>query len=82
MRSAPSGSKLIRMNTIAMSYRPVDGVDVRVAESVYVGESTWPVLSEPANLVAIDLPGFGGSARRDDLLTPAREDHLSSYLGG
>jgi pimeloyl-ACP methyl ester carboxylesterase len=75
------------MNTIAVSYQPVDGVDVRVAqsdgdrdetmiltcawpESLYAFESTWSVLSEQANLVAIDLPGFGHSERRDELLTP------------
>jgi pimeloyl-ACP methyl ester carboxylesterase len=39
-------------------------------ESLYAFESTWSVLSEQANLVAIDLPGFGGSERRDELLTP------------
>jgi pimeloyl-ACP methyl ester carboxylesterase len=39
-------------------------------ESLYAFESTWSVLSEHANLVAIDLPGFGGSKRRDELLTP------------
>jgi pimeloyl-ACP methyl ester carboxylesterase len=39
-------------------------------ESLYAFESTWSVLSEHADLVAIDLPGFGGSKRRDELLTP------------
>jgi pimeloyl-ACP methyl ester carboxylesterase len=39
-------------------------------ESLYAFESTWSVLSTQANLVAIDLPGFGGSVRRDELLTP------------
>jgi pimeloyl-ACP methyl ester carboxylesterase len=39
-------------------------------ESVYAFESTWSVLSEHADLVAIDLPGFGGSKRRNELLTP------------
>jgi pimeloyl-ACP methyl ester carboxylesterase len=39
-------------------------------ESLYAFESTWSVLSEQANLVAIDLPGFGASERRDELLTP------------
>jgi pimeloyl-ACP methyl ester carboxylesterase len=75
------------MNTIAISYQPVDGVDIRVAksdedrdetliltcpwpESLYAFESTWSMLSEQANLVAIDLPGFGHSERRDELLTP------------
>jgi pimeloyl-ACP methyl ester carboxylesterase len=75
------------MDTLSISYQPVDGVDVRVAksdgdhaetmiltspwpESIYAFQSTWPALSEKANLVAVDLPGFGGSARRDELLTP------------
>lgn len=39
-------------------------------ETLYAFESTWSVLSEQANLVAIDLPGFGASERRDELLTP------------
>jgi pimeloyl-ACP methyl ester carboxylesterase len=39
-------------------------------ESLYAFESTWSALSEQANLVAVDLPGFGGSERRDELLTP------------
>ena len=39
-------------------------------ESLYAFESTWSALSEQANLVAVDLPGFGGSQRRDELLTP------------
>jgi pimeloyl-ACP methyl ester carboxylesterase len=39
-------------------------------ESLYAFQSTWPVLSESASLVAVDLPGFGGSERRDELLTP------------
>jgi pimeloyl-ACP methyl ester carboxylesterase len=30
----------------------------------------WTVLSERARLFAIDLPGFGASERRDDLLSP------------
>jgi pimeloyl-ACP methyl ester carboxylesterase len=77
----------VPVNTIAVSYEPVDGVDVRVAksdgdrdetlvltcpwpESLYAFESTWSALSDQANLVAIDLPGFGGSERRDELLTP------------
>jgi hypothetical protein len=32
-------------------------------ESLYAFESTWSVLSEHVNLVAIDLPGLGGSQR-------------------
>ena len=39
-------------------------------ESVYAFAPMWEVLSEHARLVAVDLPGFGGSERRDDLLSP------------
>jgi pimeloyl-ACP methyl ester carboxylesterase len=39
-------------------------------ESLYAFESTWSALSEQANVIAVDLPGFGGSVRRDELLTP------------
>jgi pimeloyl-ACP methyl ester carboxylesterase len=33
-------------------------------------EPTWARLAEHTHLVAIDLPGFGHSQRRDELLTP------------
>jgi pimeloyl-ACP methyl ester carboxylesterase len=39
-------------------------------ESVYAFASAWPVLAEHARLFAIDLPGFGASERREDLLSP------------
>jgi pimeloyl-ACP methyl ester carboxylesterase len=39
-------------------------------ESVYAFAAMWETLSAHARLFAIDLPGFGGSERRDDLLSP------------
>ncbi len=39
-------------------------------ESVYAFARVWPLLSERARLFAIDLPGFGASERRDELLSP------------
>src|ERR1700733_3662902 len=39
-------------------------------ESVYAFAPMWASLSEHARLFAIDLPGFGASERRDDLLSP------------
>ena len=39
-------------------------------ESVYAFAAMWSRLAEQARLFAIDLPGFGGSERRDDLLSP------------
>ena len=39
-------------------------------ESVYAFAPMWKTLAEHARLFAIDLPGFGASERRDDLLSP------------
>jgi len=39
-------------------------------ESLYAFTPMWSTLAEHARLVAIDLPGFGASERREDLLSP------------
>ena len=39
-------------------------------ESLYAFARTWATLAEHARLFAVDLPGFGASERRDDLLSP------------
>ena len=39
-------------------------------ESVYAFAPMWTTLCEHARLFAVDLPGFGGSDRRDELLSP------------
>src|SRR6478609_6631872 len=39
-------------------------------ESLYAFAPMWATLSGHARLFAIDLPGFGASERRDDLLPP------------
>src|SRR5215831_21296869 len=39
-------------------------------ESVYAFAPMWAPLSEHARLFAVDLPGFGASDRREDLLSP------------
>jgi len=39
-------------------------------ESLYAFAPMWATLSERARLFAIDLPGFGASERRDELLSP------------
>jgi pimeloyl-ACP methyl ester carboxylesterase len=39
-------------------------------ESVYAFAPIWPLLTPRFRLFAVDLPGFGGSERRDDLLSP------------
>ena len=39
-------------------------------ESVYAFAPMWASLSEHTRLFAVDLPGFGASERREDLLSP------------
>jgi pimeloyl-ACP methyl ester carboxylesterase len=39
-------------------------------ESLYAFAPMWATLASHARLFAIDLPGFGASERRDDLLSP------------
>jgi pimeloyl-ACP methyl ester carboxylesterase len=39
-------------------------------ESLYAFAPMWAALGEHARLFAIDLPGFGASERRDELLSP------------
>lgn len=68
------------------TYRVIDGLSIRFVESgtgcvdalllspwpesVFAYEPIWSRLAEKAHLVAIDLPGFGRSERRDSLMTP------------
>ena len=50
-------------------------------ESLYAFDRMWPRLSGMARLLAIDLPGFGRSERRADLLSPmAMSDFLIRLL--
>src|SRR5271168_870290 len=67
--------------------KKIDGLSIRYAESeprevsaillspwpesLYTFEQMWTKLAEHAHLVAVDLPGFGHSERRDDLLQPS-----------
>jgi len=78
---APVSSQSIQPQT-----RSIDGLSIRYAESeprddnalllspwpesIYCYEPTWSRLAEHVHLVAIDLPGFGRSERRDSLMSP------------
>src|SRR3981189_1595064 len=71
---------------IQTQFRTIDGLSIRFAESgdrddhalllspwpesVFAFEPTWARLAEHTRLVAVDLPGFGHSQRRDALLSP------------
>ena len=68
------------------TFRTIDGVSIRFAESapghsdalllspwpesVFAYEATWSRLADTTHLVAIDLPGFGRSERKDALMSP------------
>ena len=81
-RAAPSLSDLATKPT----FRTIDGVSVRFVESarrdadalllspwpesVFAYEPIWSRLAAQTHLVAIDLPGFGRSERRDALMSP------------
>ena len=83
-RTAPSFSALAADPT----FRTIDGVSIRFVESdrrdadallfspwpesVFAYEPMWSRLAETAHLVAVDLPGFGRSERKDALMTPLR----------
>jgi pimeloyl-ACP methyl ester carboxylesterase len=72
--------------SIEMQYRTVDGLSIRFAESedreehalllspwpesLLAFEPTWTRLADQTHLIAVDLPGFGHSQRRDALLSP------------
>ena len=76
----------IWFNGIQPQFRTIDGLSIRFAqsedrddhalllspwpESLFAFEPTWARLAEHIHLVAIDLPGFGHSQRRDQLLSP------------
>src|SRR3954454_19168125 len=71
---------------IETRFRTIDGLSIRFAESedradhavllspwpesLLAFEPTWARLAEHTHLVAVDLPGFGHSQRRDALLSP------------
>ena len=50
-------------------------------ESLFAFAPMWALLAEHARLFAVDLPGFGASERRDDLLSPkAMGDFLAQLM--
>ena len=76
--------------------RKIDGLSIRYAESeprdvsaiflspwpesLFTFEQMWLRLAEHAHLVAIDLPGFGHSERRNDLLTPSAMGEFVAHV--
>jgi pimeloyl-ACP methyl ester carboxylesterase len=76
--------------------RKIDGLSIRYAESeprdvsaillspwpesLFTFEQMWLQLAQHAHLVAIDLPGFGHSERRNDLLTPSAMGEFIAHV--
>jgi pimeloyl-ACP methyl ester carboxylesterase len=72
--------------SIEPQFRTIDGLKIRFAESeqgddhalllspwpesLHAFDQVWGRLAKHAHLVAVDLPGFGHSERRDSLLAP------------
>ena len=51
-------------------------------ESIYAFSRMWGALAQHARLFAVDLPGFGGSERRDELMSPrAMGGFLAKLVG-
>jgi pimeloyl-ACP methyl ester carboxylesterase len=85
---------MLTTEAIETSFRTVDGVRIRCAdsgtpgpvllltspwpESLYAFAPLWDTLAERVRLFAVDLPGFGASERRDDLLSPSA---MGEFLG-
>jgi pimeloyl-ACP methyl ester carboxylesterase len=80
MRTTSSKDMQVRFRTVdglAIRYAESDGHQDRLIlltspwpESLYAYLPIWQSLSQHSHLLAIDLPGFGQSERRNDLLTP------------
>jgi pimeloyl-ACP methyl ester carboxylesterase len=75
--TAPMQTRVERFDGVEIRYAASDGAREHTIvltspwpESVYAFAPVWSTLAEHARLFAIDLPGFGASQRRDDLLSP------------
>lgn len=60
----------IRYADSGTSHKPTVMLTSPWPESVYAFAAMWASLAKHARLFAIDLPGFGASERRQDLLSP------------
>jgi len=86
----------IANSPIKTKTRTIDGLSIRYAESgpremsaillspwpesLYTFEQMWARLAEHAHLVAIDLPGFGHSERRNELLTSSAMGEFIAHV--
>ena len=59
----------IRYADSGSSHKPAAVLPGPWPESVYAFAPIWALLAEHARLFAVDLPSFGASGRREDLLS-------------
>jgi pimeloyl-ACP methyl ester carboxylesterase len=87
---------VIMNSPIKTKVKTIDGLSIRYAESdprettaillspwpesLFTFEQMWSRLAAHAQLVAIDLPGFGHSERRNELLTPSAMGEFIAHL--
>src|SRR5246127_2852659 len=85
-----------KRSPIKTQIRKIDGLSIRYAESeprdvsaillspwpesLFTFEQMWSRLANYAHLVAIDLPGFGHSERRNDLLTSSAMGEFVAHV--
>src|ERR1700751_379103 len=76
-KRSPIKTQTCKIDGLSIRYAESEPRDVSAIllspwpESLFTFEQMWPRLAEHAHLVAIELPGFGRSERRNDLLRPS-----------
>ena len=74
------GGVRIRSADSGASHKPAVVLTSPWPESIYAFAAMWTPLSEHARLFAVDLPGFGASEGREDLLSPRAMGGLWAQL--
>jgi hypothetical protein len=83
---SPIKTQVRRIDGLSIRYAESDARDVSAIllspwpESLFTFEQMWSRLAEHAHLVAIDLPGFGHSERRNDLLTSSAMGEFVAHV--
>ena len=77
-QAAPIDGLKIRYADSGTAHGPVILLTSPWPESLFAFRRVWPLLTQTGRLVAVDLPGFGHSEGRPDVLTPAA---MGEFLG-
>src|SRR6201987_3924022 len=83
---SPIKAQVRRIDGLSIRHAESDARDVSAIllspwpESLFTFEQMWSRLGEHAHLVAIDLPGFGHSERRNDLLTSSAMGEFVAHV--